>query len=168
MLCLLPVLFVVCQSAPAIIEEMPEIAEFEFISPEPEDTEPVYNDISQEMYDNTLTEVRQFIESLNTTIRNRSFANWRGALSDDYYARISSPEFLASASDSPALRARQIVLRSVNDYFTHVVIPSRANSRIDEIEFSTENIVKAYQTDDARRLRLYELEKTDGEWKIIN
>jgi hypothetical protein len=59
-----------------------------------------------------------------------------------------------------------------------VVVPSRSNSRVDEIEFTAQNRVRVYyversrKTDEnvaeTRRLRLYELEKSGDTWKIID
>jgi hypothetical protein len=74
------------------------------------------------------------------------------------------------------LTSRKIVLKTLNDYFTHVVVPSRSNSKVDEIEFTDTNTVKVYYIErrknennefETRRLRLYELIKTGNTWKII-
>jgi len=131
------------------------------------------------MYDVTLAEVKSFIDNLNGVISRRNFSQWRAALTDEYFAQISSREFLAEASESPALKAGRIVLRTANDYFTNVVVPSRANSQVDEIEFEGENVVRAYYLEtrtvrgennetatETRRLRVYELVKINGNWKI--
>ena len=125
--------------------------------------------ISREYYDQTLADVRQFINRLNTIITNNNYNGWRNALSDEYYALISTPEYLARRSEEPGLKTRRIVLRTVNDYFIHVVVPSRADSRVDEIEFAADHIVKAFYLDtSARRLRVYELRKIGNDWKIVN
>jgi hypothetical protein len=125
---------------------------------------------SREVYDQTLAEVRYFIEGLNRIIANKNYNAWRNALSDEYLARISSPDYLARQSESPLLSARKIVLRTPNDYFLNVVVPSRANSHVDAIEFTAENAVTAYFVDTRPgrgRLRVYELRKIGNEWKIV-
>jgi hypothetical protein len=62
-----------------------------------------------------------------------------------------------------------VVLRTARDYFTNVVVPARKNDRVDDIEFISANQVKAYTVDSqGQRLVLYNLDKTDGEWKITN
>jgi hypothetical protein len=67
------------------------------------------------------------------------------------------------------LKNQKIVLKSLEDYFLYVVVPSRANDRVDDIEFIGQNRVKAYTiTSKGQRLRLYELEKTAGNWNIVN
>jgi hypothetical protein len=125
--------------------------------------------ISDEVYEQTLAEVREFIENINTIIANKNYDAWRNTLSDECFARISSPEYLARQSESPLLTSRRIILKTPNDYFMNVVVPSRANSRVDEIEIDN-NEVTAYYLDTARggrRLRVYELRKIGNDWKIV-
>jgi len=126
--------------------------------------------ITQEVYDRTLAEVQAFIEHLNTVIRNRDYNSWKNSLSSEYYAHISSPEFLREQSETPLMRTRRIVLQSSSQYFTTVVVPSRANSRVDEIEFADNDIVRAFHIDtsrsEPRRLRVYELRKVGNDWEI--
>jgi len=129
--------------------------------------------ITREYHSSTRAEVQHFIESLNQIIRSKNFRAWKAALSDEYFAEISSPENLSSMSEQPALKTRRIVLKTAEDYFTHVVVPSRANSRVDDIEFISMNRVKAFTITKNRageevRLRLYDLEKIDNKWTIIN
>ena len=136
--------------------------------------------ISQEVYDLTLVEVKLFVDNLNLLIQNKDYEGWKAALSDEFFHRISSPEFLANASQSAMLKSQKIVLRTPNDYFFHVVVPSRSNSRVDEIEFTAADRVKVYYKEErarrgnntspaeTRRLRLYELIKIDDTWKIID
>jgi len=125
--------------------------------------------ISQEYYISTRDEVQQFIERLNQIIRNRNYEAWRAALSPEYFAAISSPENLRNISELPAMKTRNIVLRTPQDYFLHVVVPSRANLRVDDIEFVTMNRVNAFTINPSgQRLSLYALEKIGNSWTIIN
>jgi len=123
------------------------------------------NMISEEYYISTWDEVQRFIESQNTIIRNRNYQAWRASLSPEYFAEISSPENLRYISELPAMRTRNIVLRTAEDYFINVVVPSRANLRVGDIEFISLNRVKVF---DERGLRLYDLEKINNSWTIIN
>jgi hypothetical protein len=128
--------------------------------------------ISQQMYDETLIEVRAFVDHLNTVIQNKNYNSWVNALSSELFAEISSPAFLAERSESVLLRSRNITLRTPNDYFMQVVVPSRSNSVVDEIEFVNANRVKVFFRDktpsgETRRLRLYELIKIGDTWKIL-
>jgi hypothetical protein len=129
--------------------------------------------ISQQHYNTTREEVQRFIEELNLIIRNRDFNAWKGSLSPEYFLEISSPENLRRVSDLPAMRTRRIVLRTAEDFFQHVVVPSRADLRVDDIEFISMNRVKAFTITTNRageevRLRLYDLEKIGNTWTIIN
>lgn len=129
--------------------------------------------ITQEYHDLTMEEVRVFIDELNRVIARRNFNAWKAALATRYLNEISSPENLRQVSEHPAMTTRKIVLRTAEDYFMNVVVPSRTNSRVDAIEFISRNRVKAFtimtsRTGETQRLRLYDLEKIDGVWKIIS
>jgi hypothetical protein len=125
--------------------------------------------ISQEIFDNTKSDVQRFIADLNAIIRSKNYAGWKAALSDAYFEEISSPEYLKNTSEQPALKRMNITLKSPVDYFNYVVVPSRANSKVDDIEFLSEHCVKVFTIDPRHgRLRLYELEQTGNTWKINN
>jgi len=125
--------------------------------------------ISQEEKDTTKTEIQHLIQRLNGIIRARNYNAWVSYLSPDYFAVISSPEYLDRISQSTVLVKQKIVLKSAQDYFNNVVVPARANDRVDDIEFISQNRVKAYTINNrGERLRLYDLEKVGNEWKINN
>lgn len=129
--------------------------------------------VSREQHDSTLDEVQRFIGNLNDIISKRNYSAWKAALSQDYFNGISSPQFLEQISESPAMKTRNIVLKTAEDYFTNVVVPSRANSRVDDIEFIGTNRVKAFtitrnRTGEEQRLVLYDLEKMGNSWLIAN
>jgi len=145
------------------------------VNPNPPKTEEVFDPgtISRAQYDSTMDEVRKFIEELNKIIGNKNYNAWRAALSPEYFKEISSPENLKQISEQPAMKTRRIVLRTAEDYFTYVVVPSRANNHVDDIEFFGRNRVKAFsintnRTGEVQRLRLYDLEKEGNSWIIIN
>ncbi|GHV96679.1 hypothetical protein AGMMS50293_29990 [Spirochaetia bacterium] len=154
--------------AKAVSDPPPAVAE---AAPPPPVVEANFNPaaISQEKFDSTKIDVQKFIEDLNLVIRSKNYNAWRAALSDEYFAEISSPEFLEKTSNNPAMKTRKIVLKTAQDYFTNVVVPSRANDRVDDIEFVTDTRVKAFTVaPNGRSLRLYELEHSGNTWKIIN
>jgi hypothetical protein len=136
-------------------------------SAEPEVFDPLT--ISQEEYDSTKVDIQGLIKDLNRIIRNKNYNQWIARLDKSYLDRISSEEFLAAVSSQPSLKNRKIVLRSAKDYFLEVVVPSRANDRVDDIDFIAHTRVKAYTIkEDGIRLRLYDLENFENGWKIIN
>jgi hypothetical protein len=155
----------------ALIEEIVEVKVEEQVTTRREEFDPGV--ISQEYYVLTKEDVQHFIEELNSIIRNRNYNAWRNALSPEYFAQISSEENLQQISELPAMKTRGIVLRTPEDYFINVVVPSRANSRVDDIEFVNRDRVKAFtimtsRAGEEQRLRLYDLERSGSMWKIIN
>jgi hypothetical protein len=125
--------------------------------------------ISQEEYNYTKTEIQALVENLNNIIRTKNYNAWIACLETEYLAEKSSPAYLAQISEQPRLKSQNIVLTGPEDYFIYVVIPSRANDRVDDIEFIAKNRVKAYTVNaNGQRLRLYDLENKGNGWKIIN
>jgi hypothetical protein len=154
------------EPAPVTAEEPPAAVEPAIIVEEPFNPQQV----SQELFDSTLHDVQQFITSLNNIIRSQKYDDWIKNLSQEYIDAYSSPEYLRQASEDPRFKSQKIVLTSLRDYFVYNVVPSRANVvKIDDIEFITPTRVKAFTTSArGQRLRLYELEKNENKWKIIN
>jgi len=151
-------------AAPVVVETPPPAKEAAVFNPEA---------VSREKYNSTKIEVQQFIEKLNTIISNKNYEAWKASLSEDFFAEISSPVFLNEANEMGGMKSRGIILRTPRDYFNNVVVPSRANSRVDDIEFISENRVKAFtimtnRSGQVQRLRLYDLEQSGDIWKIIN
>jgi hypothetical protein len=129
--------------------------------------------ISKEEYNSTMIDVQHFIEELNRIISRKDYNSWKAALSPEYFNQIASAANLQQVSELPAMKTRGITLKTAEDYFINVVVPSRANSRVDDIEFIGEHRVKAFtimtnNSGEEQRLRLYDLEKTGNIWKIIN
>jgi hypothetical protein len=136
--------------------------------PAPEEPKPAAvfdpSSITKEEYDNAKGEVQQLIQKLNAIIKARNYPNWVSYLDDAYFRLINSREYLDRIN-----RTYNLNLYNARDYFTNVVVPSRANDRVDDIEFVSQNRVKAYTiSQKGERLRLYDLEKTNESWKIIN
>jgi hypothetical protein len=125
--------------------------------------------LRQEAYDAILDDVKAFVETLNLIIKDRNYNKWRSVLSEEFFNEISSPRFLADASKWPSMMSRGIVLRTAYDYFNYVVVPSRANSRVDKIEIIDNNRVKAFYIDIRKdeTVRLYELARMGDSWTII-
>jgi hypothetical protein len=125
--------------------------------------------ITQEEFDTTKVEVQQLIQKLNNIIKSKNYASWVSYLEEDYFKLISSREYLDRINKTERMRKANLVLRNARDYFNYVVVPSRADDRVDDIEFILHTRVKAYTfSQKGDRLRLYDLEKTNEGWKIIN
>jgi len=143
------------------------------------------DNISEEEFLVTKTEITALVSDLNNIIRTRNFTAWVLNLSNSYYAEISSRKFLNDRTEELYRRDQIVaqntgrdpnlvekrVLRTAMDYFNYVVVPSRANDRLDDISFISETHVRAYTVDERRggqRLVLYDLAHINDTWKIIN
>jgi hypothetical protein len=122
--------------------------------------------VSEEVYEKTFGEIERFISSLNRIIREEDYEGWLSHLSEDYIRRTSDQAWLDSQSESPLLQQANIRLRDLHDYFTFVVVPSRTQAELAEIEFLDENHVKALSKLHGRRAILYLLVRDEGQWKI--
>lgn len=153
--------------APAAPDPQPKTPDTPAAPGETPDFDP--SSITQEEKDTAMTEISQLIQRLNGIIRAKNYNSWVSYLDPNYFAVISSPEYLARISQADVLVKQKITLKSAQDYFIHVVVPARTNDRVDDIEFISHNRVKAYTINSrGDRLRLYDLEKNGNEWKIIN
>ena len=123
-------------------------------------------EVSEELYDQTFTEVERTINELNEIISNRDFAEWRLYLTDSYRRTYSDPDVLARSSQSAILVRNNITLESLEDYFNFVVVPSRSDAHLDDLVFIDDETVEAIMEVDDRRYLLYLLRKTNGRWKI--
>lgn len=122
--------------------------------------------ISTEMYETTFNEVEAIIEELNEIIADRDFEQWKAYLTDDYLEIHSDPEVLRERSESPVLRRNNIELNSIRDYFTWVVVPSRANARLDDLDFIGTDKVEAIMRVRDQGVILYQLKRVNDRWKI--
>lgn len=122
--------------------------------------------ISTEMYETTFNEVEQFIAELNEIIADRDFQQWKSHLTEDYLHVHSDPAVLRERSESPVLRRNNIELRDIEDYFTWVVVPSRANARLDDLDFIGTDQVEAIMRVRDQGVILYQLKRVNDRWKI--
>ena len=137
----------------------------------------------QERYDTVMEDVTNLIANLNRIIRARDYNSWRNYLSDSFFEHISSQAFLESTTEDLFRRDQAVaaamgrdlrtvqrrVLRNARDYFDHIVVPSRSNDRVDDIDFISDNRVRAFSVDTrGNRVILYDLELINGNWLIVN
>ena len=168
---------------PAIAESGKEPPPQTVISEPPKEEVFDPGSITEERFSATKADVQALIDDLNRIIRAKNYNGWLKYLSDSYLKEISSDEFLeerteelyrrdqtvASNLGRDPKRVQKKILRTPKDYFDNVVVPSRSNDRLDDIDFISENRVKAYTMDNrGTRLVLYDLELINDKWMIIN
>lgn len=135
-------------------------------APDEEPEEFTQEDVTEELYDQTFTEVEETIAELNEIISNGDFSRWQTYLTDDYRRTYSDSRVLEESSQSAILRRNNITLRTLEDYFRFVVVPSRANVRLDEIVFVDAVTVEAIMEVEGEKYLLYNLTKAGDRWKI--
>jgi len=142
------------------------------------------NSISEEVFKAAKTDITVFVADLNRIIRARNYSAWVAHLADSYFMEINSRVFLDERTEELYRRDQVVaqntgkdpsqvekrVLRTAMDYFNYVVVPSRANDRLDDISFLSEDRIRAYTIDERRgqRLVLYDLAHINNTWVIVN
>lgn len=170
-------LVVSCQSTPETVADTEE--EPAVVVPEPEqepepETEPpevvedptVPIEVPENIYNQAFDEVSAVIEELNEIIGSGDFDAWQRYLTDDYKEYYSDDSVLEELSAQPRLAQENIRLRTLQDYFQHVVRPSRVGFRLESLVFYSDTLVEAITVFRGQSVILYALRKTDGEWKI--
>jgi len=142
------------------------------------------NNVSKAVYQAAKLDITYLIIKLNYIIKARDYDEWVKHLADSYFMEISDKNFLEEKTEELYRRdqivaqntgrdpnaVEKVVLRTAKDYFDRVVVPSRANDRLDDISFISEDRVRAYTVDDRRgqRLVLYDLAFINHNWLIVN
>ena len=123
-------------------------------------------EVTEEIYEQTFSEVEQTIEELNAVIEQRDYQRWLTYLTDEYRRTYSDPRTLREISRMPTLQRNEIELRTLRDYFEWVVGPSRANARLDDLHFLSDDHVEAIMVVRDQPVILYRLRNLDGNWKV--
>jgi len=128
---------------------------------------PVAYVVSPEKKQASLVAIKGFVDKLNAIIANKAFEEWKTYLDEAYLATYNDPLRLKEYSaNSPFLKQYNIKLKTLEDYFKFVVVPSRANVTVDDISFVDENRVDVWTVVDNERVLLYLLKLYGKEWKI--
>jgi hypothetical protein len=125
--------------------------------------------ITQEVFDTTLAEVQKLVSDLDGILKSKNYRAWASHVGESYLTMISSAEFLTQTSESDVLKKAKIRLRTPQDYFNWVVVPSHSKDRVDTIEFISQERVKVYMVNEkGQQLRIWDLERSGKEWKITS
>jgi len=134
--------------------------------PEVIKTEDQTTEISHEEYTKTFEEVEKVIDELNSITKAGDFSRWTTYLSSKFTQEVMNPKALENINDQPLLKRNNITIKTLSDYFTYVVVPSRASVRLDDLIFTDTNRVRAFMQIRGDRVLIYQLEKINGKWKI--
>ena len=153
------------EAEPAPAEPEPAPAE-PAVPAEEELDEPQEFEVSEEVFERTFSEVEQTISELNSVIARRDYQRWVDYLTPEYRRTYSDPQTLREISRMPILQRNEIELQNLRDYFEWVVGPSRADARLDDLRFLTNDQVEAIMVVRGRSVILYRLRNVAGNWKV--
>jgi len=122
--------------------------------------------ITKLTFENTKTEMQLVVEELNKITLERNYNKWLTWLSDEYKQTYSDPAMLEKVSAS--LPTKGIKLKTLQDYFEYVFVPSRQNMRVDDIQFvSPTRVYVIMEITPKSPAAIYILEKTTNGWKLV-
>lgn len=122
--------------------------------------------ITKKAYVNTKSEIELVVDDLNKITLDRDYTRWLAYTSEEYRNVFSGREVLDQVSAS--LPTKGIRLRSLQDYFNYVFVPSRQNMRVDDIQFVTPTRVYVImEITPSSPAAIYILEKTTEGWKLV-
>jgi hypothetical protein len=121
---------------------------------------------TEELYKKTFNEVQAVIAELTRIIAEGDYTQWLTYLTTDYVGKTGSPAFLDEASQAGVLKQNGIVLTSLEDYFNKVVVRSRLQAKLEDINFVDATHVKAITRIQGAPVILYYLVQEEGRWKV--
>jgi len=113
------------------------------------------------------SEIEEVVKKLNDITAKKDYGRWRYWLSKDYIKEFSKPEVLKKISEEHSANLRGKQLKTIEDYFYYVFVPSRQNGRVDDIEYLTPTKVRVWKIEPTRKLIFYNLEKIDDRWLLV-
>jgi hypothetical protein len=122
--------------------------------------------VTEELYERTFDEIQTLIAHLNGIIREQDFIAWSEFLTPEYVVQSSDPQYLRRLTERGPLKRNNIELHGLEDFFTHVVVPSRSDVVLDSVEFVDENLVKAISLTTLGPGVLYYLVRSAAGWQI--
>lgn len=111
------------------------------------------------------------ISELNAIMAKRDYNSWLKYIDPESQKYWSTPANLAKASEKLPKTVKGLKLRTLQDYFIYVFIPSRNGRTIDEIRYNSADSIRAVQVskneDGTNRIVVYyNFVRQDGDWKV--
>jgi hypothetical protein len=123
-------------------------------------------EMDEQRYEKTKKDLSVLVDELNRIIARQDYGEWLEYLTTDYIDYYSDPDVLNELSQSPLMTKYNIKLRSLKDYFNYVVVGSRKDVHIDDINAISDRKVKVYMIVNDEPIVVYTLEKVGERWKI--
>ena len=171
-LCLVVILIGSCASAPEtkpvsaaetqVEEKSQQVQEPAVVEKPVEEAKPTKKD--KEI---AKSEIEEVVKKLNEITAKKDYGRWRYWLSKDYIKEFSKPEVLKKTSEGLPSNLKGKQLKSIEDYFYYVFVPSRQNGRVDDIVYLTPTKVRVLKITATQSLIFYNLEKIDDRWLLV-
>lgn len=120
--------------------------------------------ISMDTYEADKKIILQKISELNDIMKSKNYKMWLN------YIEKNSVEYWSLKSNlstvSKQLPVKGLNLKTLEDYFNYVFIPSRMGRRIDDIRYLSSTSIKAVQIKNDDTIIFYNFKKIDGEWLV--
>ena len=97
-------------------------------------------------------------------MKSRDYKSWLKFIEPNSINYWSQRKNLSSASKQ--LPVKGIQLKSLEDYFNYVFIPSRMGRQIDEIRYISSSSIKAVQVREDDTVIFYNFKKINDEWFV--
>lgn len=122
--------------------------------------------ITKQAFVTTKSEIEIVVDDLNKITLDRDYTRWLGYTSEEYRDVFSGRDVLDQVSAS--LPTKGVRLRTLQDYFNYVFVPSRQNMRVDDIQFvSPTRVYVIMEIAPSSPAAIYILEKTPSGWKLV-
>ena len=108
-------------------------------------------------------------ETIEEKILAGDFLGWYNSLSSNYRNFIENPdELLKMSKKSGYLKRKKIILRTAEDYFTYIVIPSREGIALKYVNFQQidEKNIKVNCMLDGNANFVYDFVYENNSWKL--
>ncbi|MCQ2600075.1 MAG: hypothetical protein MJ184_01775 [Treponema sp.] len=120
--------------------------------------------ISIETYEMDKKIILEKISELNIIMKDKNYKSWLNYIeksSIDYWSMKTN-----LSAVSKQLPVKGLNLKTLEDYFNYVFIPSRMGRRIDEIRYLSSTSIKAVQIRNDDTIVFYNFKKIDDQWQV--
>ena len=158
---------------PAKDENKPVIEEKKEIPPEKDEYHKSVGKltVSKDTFESDKAEILRTIEILKTIMSDFDYQSWLLYVDNESKAYWSKPANLKKAQGKLPIKGLQ--LRTLQDYFKYVFVPSRAGRNITTIRYESENYIKAVQVTnqassetEEKYTVYYYFNKIGGHWQL--
>ena len=121
--------------------------------------------VSEDTFKHDKQDILKIIDELSVIMEERKYKEWLKYVDQTSIDYWTQPKNLTKAQKR--LPVKGLRLRSLEDYFKFVFIPSRRGKNVTEIRYESDTYVKAVEvTEENGELIYYYFNKIKGEWKI--